>query len=131
MRIIIDLLAAYAIYMIGTALLVIRQAKKDRLPGVVIAWIAPFLSVVSFAIATARIFSKRPLLASPCPNGLESAEEIVAERRQQMFGGPRTHPQMAARWTKYYAFALEYEAAKVKKLTNKIWDLSFGWRTAA
>lgn len=56
----------------------------------------------------------------PCPEGLESAEQVVAEKRQQMFGGACTRPQVAARWTKYYASALEFEASRIQKLANKL-----------
>jgi hypothetical protein len=131
MQILIDLIAAYAIYMLGTALLVLRQAKRDRVPGLIIVWIAPFLTIISSAIATARLIIERPLLASPCPEGLESAEQAVAEKRQQMFGGSCPQPQVAARWAKYYSFALEYEASRVQKFANKLRHFHSGLRVAS
>lgn len=131
MRILIDLLAAYGIYMLGTALLVIRQAKRDRVPAVAIVWIAPLLSVSAFAVATVRLFVKRPIMASPCPEGLDVAEQVVAERRQQMFGGVCVKPHVAANWAKYYAFSLEYEAARIQKLASKLRGIHFGLRIAS
>jgi len=123
MTLLFEILAVYAIYACGTAFLVFRFGTKDRVPSVVVAWLAPVILVISFISAinrSLRILSGNGTV-KPCPQGLEEAEQIVENKRHSMFGGPTRKPHLAADWAKVYEFSMELQAARVERVARKLW----------
>jgi hypothetical protein len=120
MRLMIEILTIYAIYIFGTSLLIWRYGTKDRGPLIVVAAVIPVLTVVSFFEVCIRALFLRTSQMPPCPDGLAEAERIVEKHRQEMFGGPPIPPHIAYEWEMLYAKTLEREAARVQKFAAQI-----------
>ncbi len=124
MRLLIEILTIYVVYLFGTALLIWRYGKKDRAPSIVVAGVAPILFVASFVelIFLAVIGKSRQI--SPCPDGLSDAELLVERQRQQMFGGSPIEPHFASDWSRLYAKTVEIEAERVQAFARRVFTLA-------
>lgn len=120
MRLILEILAIYSIYLFGTSILIWRFARKDRGPSVVVAAAVPLLFVISLIeLVFSTIFRKSPKVG-PCPVGLSEAEYIVEKNRQKMFGGAPQEPRFASDWARLYAQTVELEAEKVQAFARRV-----------
>jgi hypothetical protein len=122
MRLAIEVVTIYAVYVFGTSLLVWRFGTRGngRGPSIVVAAVAPALFVVGllelmFLVAMGR----RPRI-DPCPDGLDEAELIVEAKRQEMFGGEPIKPHFASDWAKLYSKTVEHEAERVQAFARRV-----------
>jgi hypothetical protein len=120
MRLMIEILTIYAIYIFGTSLLIWRYGTKDRGPLIVVAAVIPILTIVSFFEVCIRALFLRSPQMSPCPDGLAEAERIIERHRHEMFGGSPIPPHIAHEWEMFYAKTLEREAARVQRFATQI-----------
>jgi len=120
MRLIIEILTVYAIYIFGTSLLIWRYGNKDRAPIIVLTAVLPFMVVIVFFEVFVRALFQRAPQMNPCPDGLAEAERIVEKHRHEMFGGAPVPPHIAHEWQMLYAKTLEREAARVQKFAVRI-----------
>src|SRR5712664_4787693 len=102
MKVTIEILSVYGVYVFGATVLIWRYIAKDRGPTIVVAWLMPALLIAAFIEGTFRLlFRKRPRVR-PCPVGLDQAELAVEKRRQKMFGGDLSQPHFASDWARLY-----------------------------
>ncbi|MGI4829441.1 MAG: hypothetical protein ACRYFU_14785 [Janthinobacterium lividum] len=120
MRLAIEVLAIYGIYVFGTALLIWRFSTKDRGPSIVVSMLVPFLFVVSFIEMIVSVLLRRNQAIGPCPVGLDEAELLVERQRQKMFGGDSEIPHLASDWAKLYQMTVESEAERVQAFARRM-----------
>lgn len=120
MRLTIEILAVYAIYIFGTSALVWRYGTKDRGPLIVVTAVIPILTVVClFEVGIRAMFGKSYQMP-PCPDGLADAERIIEKHRLEMFGGTPAKLHVARDWELLYAKTLEHEAERVKAFASRV-----------
>ncbi|MEO6803127.1 MAG: hypothetical protein ABI197_07785 [Granulicella sp.] len=118
MRLAIEIVAIYSLYITGVTIILKRYGKKDTLPMIVAAGAIPVLVVVSFFEAIFLMVFRSAPRVRPCPEGLDVAEMIVERHRQEMFGGETQHPKFAFEWARVYALTLERETKTVKNFAR-------------
>jgi hypothetical protein len=117
MHVFIEILAIYVVYAVGTAIVIRTHGGKERIPSIVVAWVAPFIAVAagfSFVKAMYVHFTNSEENPVPCPIGLEEAEHDVELHRHALYGGKFREPQFARSWAKVYERALERQAERVR-----------------
>jgi hypothetical protein len=120
MRLIVEILTVYGLYLFGAAILIGRYGTRDRGPVIVVAWLMPALLVLSVLLSIFRLLFSRRLTVSRPPHGLEEAERFVEKHRHEMFGGELVKMHYATDWARLYARTLEEEAQKVKAFAKRI-----------
>ena|ERR1700679_4020066 len=120
MRLAIEILTVYAIYVFATSLLIWRYGKRDRGPVIVVTAVLPLMVIVCFFEVLIRALMQRAPTIDPCPDGLAEAERIVERHRREMFGGPPVPPHIAHDWQMLYAETLERDAARVQKFAGRV-----------
>jgi hypothetical protein len=125
MRLVIEILAVYFVYVFGTSLLIWRYGTKDRGPSALVAAVLPFIVVVSFFQFLFMALFRHAPLVTPCPDGLAEAELIVENHRQRMFGGRPVEPHFASDWANLYAMTVEQESVRVQKFARKVLDAAY------
>jgi hypothetical protein len=121
MKVAVEILAMYGVYVFGASVLIWRYATtNDRGPSVVVAWLMPVLIFAAVLEGTFRLlFGKSPRIRK-CPAGLAEAEMVVEKRRQKMFGGEQLATNFASDWARLYGVTLEEEAKKVQKFARRV-----------
>jgi hypothetical protein len=118
MKLVGEFLAIYGVYMFGSAVLICRYTRVDRIPTVIVAWLMPALVLEALIEGTFLLLFKKYPRVRPCPVGLAEAEVVVEQRRQKMFGGESLPTTFASEWARLYGVTLEKEAKKVQKVAR-------------
>jgi hypothetical protein len=119
MRIFIEILTAYSIYVLGTAILIWRFSENGRVASTACAVLMPFMTLGAVVATFLSVMGIVKIRIKPCPPGLEQAELLVERHRKEMFGGKSVPPHLASEWTRVYRATLQIEAQRVKTFTRK------------
>lgn len=124
MRLAIEVLTFYIVYLLGTSLLIWRYGSRDRGPSIVVSAVAPILLVAVFVELLVLALAHRIPSISPCPVGLSDAESVVEQQRRKMFGGNAVEPHFASDWARLYAQTLELDAERVQSFARRVLSIA-------